>query len=112
MASYIKPVVVLSAAALLLLAAGCMTPRGGLPECAVRLDPDGCLYADGKPVRLGRLGSTLKSAGADPSTTIRVLLPAGRTDALRAITSELWASGFRRVVFTLPTHASATAESN
>jgi len=97
-----------AAVVVVLLTSGCLTPSGGVPECTVRLDPDGCLYADGRPVKLGRLGATLESAGAGPSTMIRVSLPAGRTDALRAITRELSASGFRRVVFTLPTRASAS----
>jgi hypothetical protein len=101
----------IAAVVVAMLTSGCLTPSGGVLECAVRLDPDGCLYADGKPVKLADLGRALKSAGAEPATMIRVAVPEGRTDALPAITRELSASGFRRVVFTLPPRSSARAES-
>jgi hypothetical protein len=104
--------VLLAAAGFALVSAGCGTPGGGIPECTVRLGQDGCLYANEKPVKLADLGRTLKSAGAGPATMIRVSVPEGRTDILSSLTRQLTASGFRRVVFTLPQKASATTQAD
>ena len=89
----------------LVLSVGCVgSGEAGPPRrLAVELSTDGAITVEGQPTRLAGLGQALKGLGAKSSDAIVVSVPGDvGPGTLSALTRQLTAAGFRKVLFRRP----------
>ena len=102
-----KRFAVLIVVALVLGVQGCSTGgAGGRSSLEVSLLSDGKVSVEGRVTAMPGLPKAVKAAGAGPSTSIRVAVPQGGSQAeMMRITKTLRQAGYVRVLFTRPRRA-------
>jgi len=92
-----------------LLQTSCLSARNsGANTRQVEVAGSGIIRFRGEPVSVTELGSELRSAGYKSMSTIKIHVPNDVSEmTIKTITMSLSKSGFRRVLFVKPQHATA-----
>jgi biopolymer transport protein ExbD len=94
--------------------AGCLSataPDGAAQALRLTLTASGALLLGETPIPDGQLAAILKKQGATPATAISVEIPAGMPrPRIAALTSQLAAAGYQKVVFKGPRHAETAVQ--
>lgn len=102
--SFLMHKIIICLAAVMIFSAGCTASRS-FPNNTVQVvvSMNQNITLEGKIVDVKKLPARLKSLGATPETTIRILIQKNTTKELMTqISSALATEGFRRIFFTMP----------
>ena len=104
----VLPATILACAVCALLTAGCFSPAGRVASdntVRVSLVNSKTVEIGGRTLPVDQLAARLKRMGGNATTSVVIAVPQNTTNQdLAALTRQLRAAGFIRVIFTKPRH--------